>query len=101
MRAKDLRPFHIAACSLCKMLQFFLSIGVQSKGCVDINDLLTDQTTTIKCAAVASKVEMETPLHSFVHKHKEDQFAAGLTSDLYKNKGTGIYYINVLLSLID
>ena len=101
MCAEDFRPFHIVACSgFRKMLQYVLDVGVQSKGRMDINDLLTDE-KTVKRAADASKVEMETLLLRFVRKHIEDKLGVGSTTDLYKNKDTGIYYMTVSLSLID
>ena len=82
------------------MLQFVLDVGVQSKGRMDINDLLTDE-RTVKRAADSRKVEMEKLLVRFVRKHIEDKLGAGSTTDLYKNKDTGVYYMTVSLTLID
>jgi hypothetical protein len=82
------------------MLQVVLDVGVQSKGRMDINNLLTDK-RTVKRAADSRKVKMEKLLLRFVRKHIEDKLGAGSTTDLYKNKDTGIYYMTVILTLID
>ncbi|KAI2509287.1 Hermes transposase DNA-binding domain [Fragilaria crotonensis] len=99
--AEDFRPFHIVACGgFRKMLQFVLDVGVQSKGRMDINDLLTDE-RTVKRAADSRKTETEKLLVRFVCKHIEDKLGAGSTTDLYKSKDTGVYYMTVSLTLID
>ena len=101
MCAEAFRPFHIVSCGgFRKMLQFVLDVGVQSKSRMDINDLLTNE-TTVKRAADASKVEMEKLLLRFFRQHIQDKIGVGSTTDLYKNKDTGIYYMTASLTLID
>ena len=102
MCAEDFRPFHIVTCGgFRKIFQYVLDVGVQSKGRMDINDLLLTDERTVKRAADSRKVEMEKLLVRFVCKHIEDKLGAASTTDLYKNKDTGIYYMTVSLTLID
>jgi hypothetical protein len=90
--------WHAVASARCSSLSSTL-VSSRRGVWLDINDLLTDK-KTVKRAANASKVEMETLLQSFVRKHIKDKMGAALTTDLSKNKDTGIYYTTVSISLI-
>ena len=79
------------------MLQAVLDVGAQSKLRMDINNLLTNEKTG-KRAADAGKVEVEKLLLQFVRWHIQDKLGVGSTTDLYKNKDTGIYYMTASLT---
>lgn len=101
MCAEDFRPFHIVSCSgFRNVLQYVLDVGVASKARMEIDDLLTDE-RTVKRMATECQEGMEKQLVKLVRNHLADKLGVGSTTDLYKNKDTGIYYMTVTLTLID